>query len=161
MKTLLLSYAQYNLWANNRVSDFLKSLPDEQWDKEIVSSFSSLRKTLFHSYGAQAVWILRLQGNSLSSFPKADSLNETQLIDGLLDTSKKLIEFVEGSSDSFLQSTIKYKNLAGDEFSNSVADIIQHVINHSTFHRGQIITLLRQLGHTKLFATDYIAFCRE
>jgi len=161
MKSILLNYARFNLWANKRVSDFVKSLPEEQFDKEIVSSFSSLRKTIFHFYGAQALWLHRLQGQSPTSFPDARSLSTDELMNQLLTTSSQLIEFTETSSESFLQTSVTYKNLAGDEFTNTVADILQHVINHSTFHRGQVITLLRQLGHTKLFATDYIAFCRE
>jgi uncharacterized damage-inducible protein DinB len=161
MKNLLLNYTRYNLWANQRVCDFIKTLPDEQWDKEITSSFSSLRKTIFHFFGAQALWLQRLQGHSPVSFPDAGSFSKEELMKELMDTSKQLIEFINTSSDAFLQTGIQYKNLAGDSFQNTVADILQHVINHSTFHRGQVITLLRQLGHTKLFATDYIAFCRE
>ena len=53
------------------------------------------------------------------------------------------------------------KNLAGEEYKNTVSDIIQHAVNHGTYHRGQILTMLRQLGFTKLFSTDYIAYCRE
>jgi uncharacterized damage-inducible protein DinB len=161
MKDLLLNYSRFNLWANQRVCDYLKSLPSEEINREIVSSFSSLKKTVFHIYGAQAIWIQRLNGNSVVSFPDATAFGESQLLEALIETSKQLIEFTETSSDTFLQSEVDYKNLVGDEFKNTVADILQHVINHSTFHRGQIITMLRQLGHTKLFATDYIAFCRE
>lgn len=162
MKDLLTSYSKYNHWANQRVCEFLFSLSDEELDKEIVSSFSSLRKTILHIWDAQVIWMVRLKGDSLSSFPsKSFSGTVKEAADGLLKTSQELIEFVESSSENFLETPLSYKNLSGEEFKSKVSDIVQHVMNHGTFHRGQIITMLRQLGYTRLFSTDYIAYCRE
>src|SRR5436190_3793495 len=146
MKQSLLSFVKYNLWANVRVVDFVKDLPNEQLHREITSSFSSLHKTLFHTYGAQSIWISRLHGNSPVVFPAADSLAPAETMQALLDTSKQLISFVEHSTDESLQERISYKNLAGEEFSSAVWEILQHVVNHGSYHRGQVVTLLRQLG---------------
>lgn len=161
MKSLLLNYSKYNLWANKKIADFLSALSEEQLEKEIVSSFPSLKKTVLHVWDAQQIWLIRLQGTSLTDFPSKNfSGTFEDVMGGCLKTSQELVDFVESSSENFLLTPLTYKNIAGDEFRNNVSDIIQHVMNHSTYHRGQIITMLRQLGITNLFSTDYIAFCR-
>ena len=163
MKDHLLHYTRYNLWANKRICDFLKSnVSEEQLEKEIVSSFPSLKKTLLHTWDAQVIWLMRMNGTSLTSFPSHNfSGTIGDIVNGLLETSQQLIDFVETSSEAFLLSPLRYKNVAGDEFKNNIGDIIHHVVNHGTYHRGQALTMLRQLGFAKLFSTDYIGFCRE
>jgi uncharacterized damage-inducible protein DinB len=162
MKKLLSKYCRYNLWANKKVCEFLLTLTDEQLNREVLSSFPSLQKTVLHSWDAQFIWIERLNGRSLTGFPsKSFSGTFEDATKGLLESSQQLIDFVETSNESFLKTPLTYKNIAGEEFKNSVCDIIQHIVNHGTFHRGQKITMLRHLGFTKLFSTDYIAFCRE
>jgi uncharacterized damage-inducible protein DinB len=162
LKNHLLRYARFNLWANKKACDYLQTISDEQFSKEIVSSFPSMKGTMLHIWDAQFIWIKRLEGTSLSDFPsKTFSGNLEDIVQGTLETSRQVIDYVDTSGDAFLQTKLTYKNVVGDEFTNVVSDIIQHVVNHSTFHRGQIITMLRQLGFTKLFVTDYIAFCRE
>ena len=161
MKELLLSYAKYNQWANKRVCDFLAQAEEEKLNQEIVSSFTSLRKTIFHVYGAQEIWLKRLDGNSPSVFPSYETKSSSETLRALLETSQQIIDFVNSHSEEELQKEIDYKNVAGEKFRSSIRDIIQHVVNHSTFHRGQVITMLRQAGYTKLFDSDYIVFCRE
>ena len=161
MKDLLLNYARFNLWANRRVCDFLAQVEEEKLNREIVSSFTSLRKTVFHFYGAEALWLKRLSGESPSVFPSHETKSSSETLQALLETSQQIIDFVNSHSEDELQKEIDYKNVAGEKFRSRICDIIQHVVNHGTFHRGQIITMLRQVGYTKLFPTDYIAFCRE
>jgi len=162
MKDLLLSYVKYNLWANQRVCNFLKNnLSEEQFEKEIISSFPSIKKTLLHIWDAQFLWLKRLEGISLTSFPSKDfkgTFNDA--IDGLLKTSQQMIDVIDNSNEEKLAALLTYKSVAGDQYENTTVDILLHVSNHGTFHRGQVITMLRQLGFTKLFPTDYIAFFR-
>ncbi len=163
MRNLLIQDARYNLWANKKVCDFLKNnLSQEQLNQEITSSFPSVQKTLIHVWDAQSIWLQRLAGASSISIP-SKSFNGTtdDLVKGVMETSQELIDFVGSSNESFLETPLTYKNIAGEGFKNNVSDIIQHVVNHGTYHRGQLITMFRQLGFTKLFPTDYIAFCRE
>ncbi len=162
MKEHLLNYTNYNLRSNKRICDFLQTLSDEQLNKEIASSFPSVKKTMFHIWDAQVIWLHRLLGTSLTSFP-SKNFNGTfeEAVKGLLESSQQLIDSVENSGEDVLQTSLTYKNIAGEEYKSKVCDIIQHVVNHGTYHRGQIITMLRQLGFAKLFSTDYIAFSRE
>jgi uncharacterized damage-inducible protein DinB len=161
MKDLLLNYARYNLWANKRLCDFLAQAEEEKLNQEIVSSFASIRKTVFHVYGAQSLWLQRLGGVSPSVFPSYETKSSSETLSALLETSQQLIDYVNSHTEEELQTEIDNKNVAGNKFRSKICDIIQHVVNHATYHRGQVITMLRQVGYTKLFDSDYIVFCRE
>ena len=161
MKEELLKIARYNLWANSRACDFLQRLTEEQINKEIQSSFPSVKQTLYHTWGAQGLWLQRLHGYSPSFLPDKDFTGSfKEATDALLHTSEELIEFVESANEDLLGSAFTYHTIDGKEFKSNISDVIRHIVNHSTFHRGQLITLLRQLGYTRLFPTDYIAWCR-
>ena len=161
MKEQLLNYTHYNLWANKRLCDFLAQAEEEKMNQEIVSSFTSIRKTVFHVYGAQSLWLQRLGGVSPSAFPSYETKTSSETLGALLETSQQIIDYVNSHSEEELQKEIEYKNIAGNKFHSKICDIIQHVVNHATYHRGQVITILRQVGYTKLFDSDYIVFCRE
>lgn len=84
-----------------------------------------------------------------------------ELYGEIIENDKAWIDFIETSGDAFLQTQFRYKSLDGTEYHNMVAEAVLHCMNHSTFHRGQLITLFRQLGFKKLFSTDLIAFSRD
>jgi len=69
-------------------------------------------------------------------------------------------EFVSELTDERLSSVLIYKTMEGKQFSNILWQMMQHLINHSTYHRGQVVTMLRQLG-VKPIGTDLITFYRE
>jgi uncharacterized damage-inducible protein DinB len=162
MKELLLNYARYNLWANKRICDFLLEAEEEKLNREIVSSFASIKKTCAHVLGAETIWVMRLHGTSPSSSPvKSEEMTMAEIAQMWMNKSKEIITFIENQTEKELAEMLTYKNIAGEGFTNSIRDIMQHVMNHGTYHRGQIITMLRQAGYTNLFSTDYIAFCRE
>ena len=78
----------------------------------------------------------------------------------ILNNDEKWVEFIQTIQEADLEKKFTYNTLDGKSYTNIVADAVLHCINHSTFHRGQLITLLRQLGFTKLEPTDYIAYLR-
>src|SRR5438045_465791 len=142
MKDFLLNYSRYNVWAVKKITDFLKTLSEDQLNKEIISSFPSIRKTMMHIWDAQVIWLLRLQGQTPTAFPGnsfSGSFNDA--VEGFIKSAHELSDFVESSGENFLLSPLTYKNLAGEEYKNRICDILMHVINHGTHHRGQIITM--------------------
>lgn len=161
MNDLLMSYAKYNMWANKRITDKLIELSDPDWVKEQKSSFPSVRLTLLHMYDAETIWYNRLIGISLSKWP-SDKLRCTneEAIHLLLGTSKNLVEFLNVLTNENLNLFCDFRSLEGKEYSMKVYDLIQHCLNHSTFHRGQIVTMLRNLDFDGIPATDYIAYLR-
>jgi uncharacterized damage-inducible protein DinB len=162
MKELLLNYARFNLWANQRVCDFLLGAEEEKLHHEINSSFSSILKTCAHVLGAESIWVMRLHGTSPAAPPaKYEEMPMIEIATRWQNKSQEMINYIENKTETELMQMLSYKNLAGQSFTNAVRDIMQHVFNHGTYHRGQIVTMLRQVGYTRLFPTDYIAFCRE
>jgi uncharacterized damage-inducible protein DinB len=154
---LLHKLTLYNTWANELICDYVLKASDNV-DSTIESSFPSLRKTLYHLWDAQVIWITRLNGESLKGFPSRDftgSLEEA--CKGLNESSKQITSIVDKTDK---EKVITYNNLEGKLFSSTVEEIVTHVVNHGTYHRGQLITMLRQSGFKDVGSTDFIRFCR-
>lgn len=160
-KDFLLSFVRYNLWANNLLAEVFKTI-DQSWiDKEVKSSFPSIRKTVFHLWGAEHLWLLRFSGISLNKFPNEEIPADTHPSE-FVKGAKDFLVFVEKQDDAFFSASTTYKNLAGVEFTSTNSEIIFHVMNHSTFHRGQLVMMIRNLGFEgKLPSTDMISYFRE
>lgn len=150
----------YNAWADNRIFEALTHLPQEQYTQDMKGSHGSIHSTLVHMVGAEKVWLERFQGAAqqfLSEDPPK-SLAELRTIWERVgyDTAKWLGTL----NDKKLQETFTMTTLKGDVFTHVYWQAFHHVVNHSTYHRGQIVTMLRQLG-VKPPGTDLIQFCRE
>lgn len=153
----LMRLARYNAWANELMSTAIASVPGEWLDYEQKSSFSTIRKTANHLSGAEMVWMKRMQGISLTAFPES----EYPAPANYHSSSLALLAFLQQQPDSFFEGSIRYSALNGDAFETPVADVLQHLFNHGTFHRGQLVTMLRGCGFEgKLPQTDFIAWQR-
>ena len=162
MKKMLQEYIAFNTWANEKICQQINLLSDEQLSIEIVSSFKSIRETLLHIWFAQDIWLERLHGNSPVKWPsRAFEGTKEELIAGLITSSRKLEEKAFTYSKQKLKQQVSYKTLKGLEGQSSVYQVLMHVANHGTYHRGQLVTMLRQAGSTSIPATDLIAFYRE
>jgi len=162
LRSQLVMLTKYNLWANTKVSEFLLKLDPALLDKELISSFKTIRATLYHIWDAELIWFTRLNGTSLAAWPSEsfDGPNE-EAFDLFTSLSEKFVSFAESCTEEFLQNVIQYTSIEGKNYSNTVYEILTHVMNHSTFHRGQLITMLRNAGYTDLSSTDYITFIRQ
>jgi uncharacterized damage-inducible protein DinB len=158
LKTLL----DYHYWARDRMLAALEPLTPEQYAHEIVSSFRSLRDTAVHIYGADLVWYLRWTGTPPTSIatgaqiPDVDSLR-----DAWRDLEHSVREFTAETGASGADRVIEYRMLDGKTASSLFSHMVQHVVNHASYHRGQITTLLRQIGAAPPQPMDLIRFYRE
>jgi uncharacterized damage-inducible protein DinB len=151
----------YNAWANRRSLEAAASLSNDQFIKPLGSSFPSVRDTLAHICGAEWIWHERFQGNSPSILPDLSSLNTLQALRAhWSEQEAKLLGFVAGLTQTDLDRVMEYKTLKFGIYSNPLWQSMQHLVNHGTYHRGQITTLLRQLG-AKPILTDLMHFYRE
>ena len=161
MKKTIQQYADYNLWANTQLLEFLVQHTSELLDADTKSSFPTIRKTLFHIADAQHIWYERMIGNSPADWPSKSMLPD-DVFSCIENTSSKFAELVADKDENFLNAECRFKSLDGTEYSESNANIIMHCMNHSTFHRGQLITMFRALGlEGKMPRTDLIAYLRE
>jgi uncharacterized damage-inducible protein DinB len=161
MKELLGSYAAYNYWANQEIIKKILALSKEQQQFEVKSSFSSLQATIIHLWDAESIWWqrMKLQENiivpSLSFHP-----NMQEAVNGLLQQGKDWMEWVQQASQVQLEHVFAYRNSKKEQFKQPMWQMLLHMFNHGTYHRGQMVTILRQLGEEKLPPTDYIHFTR-
>jgi uncharacterized damage-inducible protein DinB len=154
-------HLQYNEWANQRLADCLAGLETGMLDREVVSSFPSIKKTLLHILDAETIWLGRIQGISFAEWPSQSFRGtDADLLMLYAAKSKELKEFIADKPESFLQTPLTYKNMKGDEFTQLYEELLFHVVNHGSFHRGQIITLLRQIGVTTIPGTDLVLYMR-
>lgn len=162
MQQLILDYVRYNHWANHRIIQMVEHLTDQQFTQQIVSSFPSVKLTLLHIWDAQMIWLSRMKGASLSNFPSRHFSGTRQDVTQKLEASSTdFLSFTAALNTKQLEAVCHYKTTSGSEMAQTFAEIIMHCMNHSTYHRGQVVTILRQLGTSGVVATDYIKYLRE
>jgi len=151
----------YNHWANQRALEAAAQLTAEQFIKPLGSSFSSVRDTLCHMAAGEWVWFERFHGRTPTSFPD-DS--QVQTVPALRDywkpQAEQLLAYVNGLVQADLDRVLEYKTFKFGVYKNPLWQSLQHLVNHGTYHRGQVTTLLRQLG-AKPILTDLMHFYRE
>lgn len=151
----------YTVWANGLTFDATSALPDDVLNRPLVSSFPSVLLTLGHIVGAEWVWLRRWLGESPNGFPDwVTRPVRDDLRARLTAIERERDDFLARQTDADLAAVVKYRSLAGQPNANALGDLIRHVVNHSTYHRGQVTTLLRQLGE-KPPSTDVIVFLRR
>jgi uncharacterized damage-inducible protein DinB len=151
----------FNRWANGRVLGAVEALDAEQLDRDLGSSFPSVRGTLTHALGAEWIWLRRWKGTSPTGLPADWDLATLDAIRGRwAEVEREQAEFVDALGPADLERVVEYRNTKGDPFASRMGDMLRHVVNHSTYHRGQVITMLRQLGAAGV-TTDFILYCRE
>jgi uncharacterized damage-inducible protein DinB len=163
MKQLLSESARYNAWANESLVNLFRSVDDALISQELISSFPSIRTTLLHIWDAESLWLERLSGNSPTHFPSKNfhGTNEDVFTE-VVKTSNKLIEFIETRPAPFFRDRLTFRTISPPrDFKESVTDMAHHCLNHSTFHRGQLVVMCRQLNIMPIPSTDYIMYVRE
>ena len=151
----------YNAWANRRALSAATKLTPEQFVKPMGSSFSSVRDTLAHVFGAEWIWLERFQGRSPASLPDATQYKDMEgLGESWGEFEPRLLNFVRGLTQQDLDRVMEYKTLKFGVYSNPLWQSMQHLVNHGTYHRGQVTTMLRQHGAQPIL-TDLMHFYRE
>lgn len=149
MKEHYIQLFEYEKWATGEVLDAMKQLPVQ--DEKCL-------EWMAHILMAQLVWYSRIV-NSKEQYMPWDKRTFEECISLYENNSKCWAEYIGGLDEKDFAETISYKNTKGDSFENKMKDILTHVINHSTYHRGQIIAKLKgQLP--SLPSTDYILYIR-
>ncbi|HRH42280.1 MAG TPA: DinB family protein [Pyrinomonadaceae bacterium] len=148
----------FNRWANEITRNCVAKISVEELNRDLKSSFPSIRSTLEHLIMAEWVWLERIKGTS----PTAPFYGETfPDLESLFQKWRQIEEnyknYLAQISDDEILRTIEYKNLAGEANARCVAHILPHVVNHGTYHRGQITAFLRQIG-AEAKSTDMIYF---
>jgi uncharacterized damage-inducible protein DinB len=151
----------YNDWANDRTFRAAAALDAALLDCNLGNSFGSLRNTLAHIVGAEWVWLERWNGRSPASLPSGENLTGLEIITRTLqEVRSNRQQWFGNLTPERLSEEIVYTNFRGQRYSYALWQQLVHVVNHSTYHRGQITTMLRQLGRPAV-STDLLRFYDE
>ena len=162
MKELLLQLSTYNYWANQLLLAAINPLSEEVQHKEVASSFSSLYKTALHMWDAESIWWQRMKLQERINIPSTTFNGAMQDIStGILQLDKQWQDWIRASQEHQLQHVFQYQNLKGEQFKQPTYEMLLHLLNHNTYHRGQLVTILRQLGIEKIPQTDFIIWSRK
>jgi uncharacterized damage-inducible protein DinB len=149
---------RYNRWANATILNAVAPLSKDDFSRKLGGSFPSVRETLVHIMGAEWIWLRRWKGVSppallsAAQFPDLSSIKHRWP-----EIEAEQMEFVAGMTDALLQQPLKYVNLKGQPFEYPLVRVMQHLVNHGSYHRGQVTNFLRQLGAQPV-ATDLLVY---
>jgi uncharacterized damage-inducible protein DinB len=153
--------ADYNIWSDNKAIEWLNQINDEQWNQVINSSFSSIRQTAIHIVSARKIWIDFWQSVPNPVYLSAEFKGTKEdLIEIWKTASVHLKAFMEEYPEENYCRQISLKKPNGEAEQMEFWRTFPHMINHATYHRGQLVTLLRQAGFTKFSSTDLFTFYR-
>lgn len=151
---------EYNYWARDRQLEACASLTSEQFLRPLGSSFSSVRDTLSHLLAAEWVWLERWRGRSPQTTADAEPYYKGVLREFAAENfpavadlqnrwgavERGVRDYLGGLTENALARPVTYINLKGEKWTYALWRVLFHLINHQSYHRGQVTTLLRQLG---------------
>jgi uncharacterized damage-inducible protein DinB len=150
----------YNRWANGRLVAPASTLPPELLRRDLTPSHHSVWKALQHILWGEWLWLGRWQERSPSGLSPLECSDLESLRLRWAEIEREQVEFLERLNPADPERPISYENPPGTRWTYPLAAMLQHVVNHSTYHRGQLAAMLRQLG-TAPSPTDYLVFLDE
>ena len=157
-----LTLLDYHYWARDRMLDAVEVLTSEQYTRDLGNSFRSVRDTVVHTYFAEWAWYSRWIGHSPSEALSPEHFPDVQSIRTAWKAQEEKIRlFVQSLGAAHLDRVFDYRTLSGEPARSAFHHMLQHVVNHASYHRGQITTMLRQLGAPAPKSQDLIRYYRE
>jgi uncharacterized damage-inducible protein DinB len=158
----LRTFVDYHYWARDRLLQAVEPLTPEQLSFTIESSFASVRDTLVHLWGAEVIWLGRWEGHSPAGLPAGDDLIDLASIRrAWAEEETRLRALLEHLGDDGVMRPMEYRMFDGKAYVQPFWQMLLHLVNHGSYHRGQVTTMLRQLGVQPPKQMDFSAFCRE
>lgn len=160
MKELLLDLAGYNLWADKRLLDAVAQLPPELAEREVAASFPTLTRTFTHLFQAGTLWLGRFE--RLENIPADEDFGGRfpELSTRLKAVDAGLRDWIAGQSEANLTAPFEYYNTKKQYFHMPLYQCLVQAFNHGTYHRGQVVVMLHELGIAEIPASDYIMYKR-
>jgi uncharacterized damage-inducible protein DinB len=159
---VLQTLVEYHYWARDRLLVAVDALTEEQLRRPLGNSFSSVFDTVVHLYGADWIWRSRWDGESPMALPKPEQYDDlTQVRAVWQDEEQRIRAIVNRLGPEGILRPIEYRGWDGRLQAQPFWQMLQHLVNHGSYHRGQVTTMLRQLGVQPAKSLDLIAFYRE
>jgi len=152
----------YHYWARDRMLDAVERLTPEQFTRDLGNSFPSIRDTLVHLYSAEWIWCRRWEGESPTAMLSPEAFPDLATLRAAWkEHESRLRSLLARRGERGVQQPIEYRTTTGQPQAQVFWQMFQHVVNHGSYHRGQVTTMIRQLGAAPPRSTDLIAFYRE
>ncbi len=152
---------RYNAWARDRFLRVVRDMSEGDFVRDLGDGVGSLRDKLAHILAAESIWLDRLDGVSAAKFPDvAEFPDKAALVERWTQIGARIEKLAAALTDEALHGKCSYRNLQGKEFTSELWEILAHMMNHGTYHRGQAASLCRRITG-KPPVTDFIAFVRE
>lgn len=156
MEDLLMQFAAYNIWASHRLLDLINALPEEKQKTEVPNSFKSLYATVLHMWDAEGIWWQPMKMQERIIRPSENFIGTMQdVCNGLMSQSNQWKDWVATATDLSLNHVFQNYDNKTEHFKMPVYQMLHHVFNHGTYHRGQLVNMLRQLGVEKIPQMDF------
>ncbi|MFD1394361.1 DinB family protein [Kroppenstedtia eburnea] len=166
MKHPAKQWVDYHVWANQRIINRLKELPEGVYHQEIQSVFPSISEVMVHMYVTDVLWLDVMSGQDreetmtrarrTSEETKGKGLEELEKL--FADLSVKYRDFLDSQED--LDRPLLLEHPQAGRLKTRLSQAVLHVVNHGTYHRVNITAMLRQQGHAGVM-TDFVAYLYE
>ncbi len=157
---VLRTHLAYAAWASRRIVDAASRLSPDELKHDFKTADGSVLKTLAHVYAADRAWLARVRGQSLASFITDADYRVSVLQNDWPALLESWRAWALDLTDERARSLVSYTDLKGNSWQNPLWQIVLHVVNHGTHHRGQVAGFIRSLGHTPP-PLDEMAYFRE
>jgi len=151
----------YNAWANRTIFDAVAQLPDDQYFRDLKSSYGGIHGTLAHIVWAEQLWLTRWLGQPAPAVAQGKDLGSLAEVRARWEAVElERGPFLQRLTDATLAATLTVTPSMGGAYVHTYGQTLQHVVDHASYHRGQVITLLRQLG-AEAASTDLLVYYDE
>lgn len=160
MQDTLASMFEFNRWADERLLTACGQLTEEQYAREIGGSFPSIRATVAHHAGALRAWGTRFEGGDVRSLPLESEVPNAEVALRLVAEGHEVLAREASRPAGELDGIFTYRSMRGMMVSLPRWAVLRHVVNHGTYHRGQIANMMRQVGAAPP-STDFFLWAME
>ncbi len=144
----LRQHLDYTAWASGLLLDAARQLSPEELNRDFQTADKSVLGTLVHVFAADRVWLRRVHGDAPRAFIEPEDRDFPRLQNAWPEIHRGWKEWAAGLSDAQAMAHISYRDMAGNPYQQPAWQIVLHVVNHGTHHRGAVSGFLRAMGHT-------------
>jgi uncharacterized damage-inducible protein DinB len=157
---VLRSHIDYSAWASGLLVDADAQLTPEELTRDFGTADKSVLGTLVHVFGADRLWLSRLQGGPANQFLTEADYQMAVLQNDWPALYKQWKDWAAGLTDEAARAELSYHDMRGNPWRQPLGQLVLHVVNHGSHHRGQVSGFLRTMGHTPP-ALDLVRYYRD
>jgi len=160
-KPEVLELFAYNAWANRALFAGVAGVASEDYLRDLKSSHGGIHGTLCHTVWAEQLWLTRWLGMAPPVVPQGRDLASLAAVRARWEEIEaQRARFVDGLAEARFEDPVRVRPTSGGEYLHSYRQMFRHFVNHSSYHRGQVVTMMRQVG-VQPPSTDLILFYRR